>query len=177
MLLELQACFLNPERDKCTAFTYRFSLFCTFASNFLLSFIRTIVPTDQRNRPSPTLYTLLHIYKSNRGVGKAKEMNLHYQALKERRQTPHNRCLPPLLTNVVQCVYSALLLPSLCIRHSSKQFGDMCDTHGHEYSHGFEDAAIVWGLVGKGWLVTNRLVILLLKELPAFINGKTKVRK
>lgn len=75
MLLEHQACFLNPERDKCTAFAYRFSLFCTFASSFLLSFIRTIVPTDQRNRPSPTLYTLLHIYKSNRGVGKAKEMN------------------------------------------------------------------------------------------------------
>lgn len=75
MLLDLQACFLIPERDKCTAFTYRFFLFCTFASSFLLSFIRTIVPTDQRNRLSTTLYTLLHIYKSNRGVGKAKKMN------------------------------------------------------------------------------------------------------
>ena len=74
MLLELQACFLNPERDQCTAFTYRFSLFCTFGSGVLLSFIRTNVPTGQRNNLSPTLYTLLHIYKSNRGVGKAKKM-------------------------------------------------------------------------------------------------------
>lgn len=88
MLLDLQVCFLIPERDKCTAFTYQFSLFCTFGSGFLLSFIRTNIPTGRRNRPSPTLYTLLHIYKSNRGVGKVKEMNKHYQAQKERRQTP-----------------------------------------------------------------------------------------
>lgn len=74
MLLELQACFLNPERAKCTAFTYRFSLFCTFANGFLLSFIRTKVQTNQHNILSPTPCTLLHIYKSNRGVGKAKKM-------------------------------------------------------------------------------------------------------
>lgn len=104
-------------------------------------------------------------------------MKYNYQSQRKKEANTHDRCLPPLLTNVVQCVYTALLLPSLCIRHSSKQFVDMCDTHDLEYSHGFEDAAIVWGLVGKGWLVTNRLVTLLLKEIPAFINGKTKVRK
>lgn len=104
-------------------------------------------------------------------------MKYNYQSQRKKEANTHDRYLPPLLTNVVQCVYSALLLPSLCIRHSSIQFGDMCDTYDHEYSHGFEDAAIVWGLVGKGWLVTNRLVTLLLKEVPAFINGKTKVRK
>lgn len=75
MLLDLQACFLIPNRDKCSTFAYRFYLFCTFASSFLLSFIRTNIPTGRRNRLSTTLYTLLHIYKSNRGVGKAKEMN------------------------------------------------------------------------------------------------------
>ncbi|EFA92385.1 hypothetical protein HMPREF0650_1985 [Hoylesella buccalis ATCC 35310] len=74
MLLDFHAYFLNSERDKCSAFAYRFSLFCTFGSSFLLSFIRTKVPTDQHNRLSPTLYTLLHIYKYNRGVGKAKKM-------------------------------------------------------------------------------------------------------
>jgi|GEM_PF-4533179 len=74
MLLELQACFLNPERDKCTAFTYQFSLFCTFGSGSLLSFIRTKEPTDQHNSPSPTLCTSLYAYKSNSGVGNIKEM-------------------------------------------------------------------------------------------------------
>ena len=89
----------------------------------------------------------------------------------------HDECLPPLLNDVFLCVYAALLLPSLCIRHSSKQVGSLCGTHVHEHSHGLEDAVIGWGLTAKGWLVTNRLVTLLLKELPAFINGKTKVRK
>lgn len=74
MLLDLQVCFLIPNRDKCSTFAYRFFLFCTFASSLLLSFIRTNMANDQRNRLSTTLYTLLHIYKSNRGVGKAKEM-------------------------------------------------------------------------------------------------------
>lgn len=74
MLLDLQVCFLNPERDKCTAFTYRFSLFCTFGSGVLLSFIRTNVPIGQHNNLSPTPCTLFHIYMSNRGVGEAKKM-------------------------------------------------------------------------------------------------------
>lgn len=99
MLLELQACFLNPERDKCTAFTYRFSLFCTFERGFLLSFIRTKEPTDQHNSPSPTLYTLLHIYKSNRGVGKAKKMKYNYQSQRKKKANTHDRCLPPLLND------------------------------------------------------------------------------
>lgn len=75
MLLDLQVCFLIPNRDKCSTFAYLFFLFCTFASSLLLSFIRTNMANDQRNRLSTTLYTLLYIYKSNCGVGKAKEMN------------------------------------------------------------------------------------------------------